>query len=203
MTLDVVQAIAVTIVIGALIAAWAFLHFNEPYPQDTIRFSVRQQRYLVAVSVHLSVILALYAIIVLAIYPIVLWTMYGNAMVGCWTCIWYRMPCDRICDGLEPLELKPEGLIWATLISGVLVRIVVPNLPPTRYLIERLRSLTQDYLALFPFARQSLVLLIKVSNFKTNKGFAAQIDEELARYGVASESISFLSFSAKQSLVEV
>jgi hypothetical protein len=203
MSSDVVQAIAVTIVLGALIAAWAFLHFNEPYRQDTIRFSVRQQRYYIAVSAHLSVILGIYAILVLATYSLVLWTMYGNAMVTCWKCIWYRVSCDRICDELKPLELKPEGLIWAALISAVLVRIVVPNFPPTRYLIDRLRSLTHEYLALFPFARQSLVALIEVSNFNINKGSGAQIGEELARYGVASESISFLSPSAKHSLLEV
>src|SRR5262249_29233296 len=147
------QAIAVTIVLGTLIAAWAFQHFNQPYRQDEIRFSVRQQRYFFAVSAYLFAIVGVYAVVVLAVqatYALVVWTTYGNAMINCWKCIWDRLPC--ICGGLEPLALKPEALTWAALISAVIVRLVVPNFPPTRYLIDRLRSLTHDYLALFPFA---------------------------------------------------
>src|SRR5262249_7367204 len=101
------------------------------------------------------------------------------------------------------LALKPEALTWAALISAVIVRLVVPNFPPTRYLMDRLRSLTHDYLALFPFARQSLLALIEVSNFSVYKDSGTQLGEELGRYGVASECISLLSRSAKESLLEV
>src|SRR5690348_8347535 len=97
MSPDDVQAIAVTIVIGALIAAWAFLHFNEPYRQDEIRFSVRQQRYFVAVSAYIFAILGIYALVALTAYSLVLWTMYANA--NCWKCIWYQPQC--VCDELE------------------------------------------------------------------------------------------------------
>jgi hypothetical protein len=192
-----VQAIAVTIVLGTLIAAWVFLHFNEPYPRDTIRFSVRPQRYFLAVSAYISAILLIYAILVPATYSLVLWAMYGNPMIACWKCVLYGTPCGTVCP-----ELDTEGLIWAALISAVVIRIIVPNFPPTRYIIDRLRALTHEYLALFPFARQSLVTLLNVSNFKTDKSFDVEIAEELARYGVASESV-FLSPSAKQLLLEV
>jgi len=194
-----VQSVVVAIALGSLVAAWAFQHFHAPDRTEDIRFSVPQQRYFVAVGIHISIILAVYAVLVLALYQLVLLATKGTDLIGCWTCSGDQPSCPE-CTNLR--SLQPATLIWAALVSALFIRIVVPNVAMTRYIVDRLRSQTHD-LALFPFARESLVAALSASGFSSRKDSQAELGEELARYGVASDLTSFLSASTEQSLLEV
>src|SRR5215510_4529536 len=195
-----VQSVVVAIALGSLVAAWAFQHFHAPDRVEDIRFSVPRQRYFVAVGIHVSIILAVYAVLVLALYQVVLLASTGTDLINCWTCIANRPVCPDDCQDLR--SLQPASLVWAALMAALFVRIVVPNVAITRHIVERLRSQTHD-LALFPFARESLVAALSASGFSSRKDSQAELGEELARYGVASDLTSFLSASTEQSLLEV
>jgi len=156
-----VQSVVVAIALGSLVAAWAFQHFHAPDRTEDIRFSVPQQRYFVAVGIHISIILAVYAVLVLALYQLVLLATKGTDLIGCWTCSGDQPSCPE-CTNLR--SLQPATLIWAALVSALFIRIVVPNVAMTRYIVDRLRSQTHD-LALFPFARESLVAALSASGF--------------------------------------
>src|SRR5262249_6661184 len=68
-------------------------------------------------------------------------------------------------------------------------------------IVDRLRSQTHD-LALFPFARESLVAALSAPGFTPRKDSENELKVELARYGVASNLMSFLLASTQRSLVE-
>jgi hypothetical protein len=200
-----VQSVVVAIALGSLVAAWAFQHFHAPDRTEDIRFSVPQQRYFLAVGIHVSIMLAVYAVLVLALYQLVLLATKGSDLIGCWTCVENQSSCPA-CKNLR--SLQPATLVWAALVSALFIRIVVPNVAMTRYIVDRLRSQTHD-LALFPFARESLVAALSASAALSAPGFTVRKDsqsdlvEELARYGVASDLTSFLSASTQRSLLEV
>src|SRR5262249_12424369 len=190
-----VQSVVVAIALGSLVAAWAFQQFHAPDRTEDIRFSVPQQRYFVAVGIHVSIMLAVYAVLVLALYQLVLCATKGSGLIGCWTCV-ENQSSSPACKNLR--SLQPATLVWAALVSALFIRIVVPNVAMTQYIVDRLRSQTHD-LALFPFARESLVAALSASAALSAPGFTVRKDsqsdlaEELARYGVASDLTSFLS----------
>src|ERR1700758_1415388 len=159
------QSVVVAIALGSLVAAWAFQHFHAPDRTEDIRFSVPQQRYFVAVGIHVSIILAVYAVLVLALYQFVLLASKGTSLIDCWTCIGSQPSCPD-CENLR--SLHPGSLVWAALVSALFIRIVVPNVAMTRYIVDRLRSQTHD-LALFPFARESLVAALSAPGFTARK----------------------------------
>jgi hypothetical protein len=191
------QSVVVAIALGLLVAAWAFQHFHAPDRPEDIRFSVPQQRYFVAVGMHVSIILAIYAVLILVLYQVVLLATNGTDLIHCWRCI------DQLCrDRCKDVRLlHPESLVWAALMSASFVRIVVPNLAMTAHIVDRMRSQTHD-LALFPFARECLVAALSAPGFIAQKDSDQELKEELARYGVASDLTSFLSASTQQSLLE-
>jgi hypothetical protein len=154
-----IQSVLVAIALGSLVAAWAFQHFHAPDRTEDIRFSVPQQRYFVAVGIHVSIILAVYAVLVLVLYPLVLWASKGTGLTGCWRCIGNQPSCPDNCKDLRLLQ--PASLVWAALVSALFIRIVVPNAAITRHIVDRLRSQTHD-LALFPFAREILVAALSL-----------------------------------------
>jgi hypothetical protein len=193
-----VQSVVVAIALGSLVAAWAFQHFHAPDRTEDIRFSVPQQRYFVAVGIHVSIILAVYAVLVLLLYQLVLLASNGTDLIGCWTCVENQSLCPA-CENLR--SLHPATLVWAALVSALFIRIVVPNVAMTRYIVDRLRSQTHD-LALFPFARESLVAALSAPGFTARKDAQSDLGEELARYGVASDGTSSLSASTQRSLLE-
>jgi hypothetical protein len=71
MSLDVAQAVFAVIALGALVAAWAFLHFHAPLRAEDVRFSVLQQRYYLSLGVHICGILAIYGVLILFFLSIV------------------------------------------------------------------------------------------------------------------------------------
>jgi hypothetical protein len=85
--------------------------------------------------------------------------------------------------------------------SALFIRIVVPNVAITRHIVDRLRWQTHE-LALFPFARESLVAALSAPGFAARIDSEKELKAELARYGVASNSMSFLSASTQRSLLE-
>jgi hypothetical protein len=192
------QSVVVAIALGSLVAAWAFQHFHAPDRTEDIRFSVPQQRYFVAVGIHVSIILAVYAVLVLALYQFVLLASKGTSLIDCWTCIGSQPSCPD-CENLR--SLHPGSLVWAALVSALFIRIVVPNVAMTRYIVDRLRSQTHD-LALFPFARESLVAALSAPGFTARKDSQSDLGQELARYGVTSDVTSSLSASTQRSLLE-
>jgi hypothetical protein len=193
-----VQSVVVAIALGSLVFAWAFQHFHAPGRTEDIRFSVPRQRYFVAVGIHVSIILAVYAVLVLALYQLVLLASKGSSLIDCWTCIGNQPSCPD-CENLR--SLHPGSLVWAALVSALFIRIVVPNVAMTRYIVDRLRSQTHD-LALFPFARVSLVAALAAPRFTARKDAQSGLAEELARYGVTSDVTSSLSASTQRSLLE-
>ena len=64
---DSIPALAVSVGLAALIAAWAEAHFNEGQRLGEIRYSVPQQRYFAALAVHVTVILGLYVLFLVTV----------------------------------------------------------------------------------------------------------------------------------------
>src|ERR1051325_4946526 len=64
------QAVCVAITLGVLISAWAYEHFHAQYRPEQIRFSVPQDRYFFALSIHICTIAAVYALAILFFYSI-------------------------------------------------------------------------------------------------------------------------------------
>src|SRR3984893_4880334 len=196
--MDVVQAFAVAVILGGVTAAWAFMHFHEMHRPEEIRFSVPQQRYFAAIGAHVSVILAIYAILILAIYGII---ALASGTIPPLDCYSPNIPARRwkVCE--ESKLLNTDALVWSSLASVFFVRLVMPNVAVIRRLMDRLRDVMHDF-ALFPVARQALVSELSISGFTAREGAEAELFREVARYGVASKWLSFLSRSANQSLLE-
>jgi hypothetical protein len=188
---EVSQAILVAVALGAMISAWAYLHFHAPYPAEEIRCSVSPRRYILAVSIHVCGILAIYCILVFAVYPVLMQLMYGSENHVCWKCL----EC-------EDCGLDEQAIIWAALISALTVRFLMPKLPLTRQILEQMRSFAHR-LALFPAARESVVACVAVTGFCGSDDAHAELVEELATYGISSYSTAFLSKSALLRLMEV
>ncbi len=197
--MESLQAIVVAVALGALLAAWGLAYFNESHAPDEIRFSIPQQRYFAALTAHVSVIFAIYALLVLLFYGIIMLATVGVPF----SCYRYlpKLPSD--CETFKAFKvLNPDVLVWAALLAVLFVRLAMPNVPIIRRLTERLREVMHE-LALFPFARQSLVSALSVSEFAARNDAELGLAEELARYGVGSRWLSCLSRSAMQSLLEV
>jgi hypothetical protein len=201
------EAVTIAISLGALVAAWAVAQFNEALPAGKIRFTVPQQRYFVALAAHVTAILTIYLVLVLVIYLAVRWLGGDVPPPDCFR-LSFSEKCTQYIGGsnlLNPHEVswsKQEGLLWSALASVVLLRIVMPNVPITGYLLERLRDVTRD-LALFPLASRTLVAALSAAAFSPRKDSEDELDDELGRYGVATDGLSALSPSAKRSLLEV
>jgi hypothetical protein len=192
MPIEVVQAIFVSVALGALIVAWAYLHFHAPYRTEDIRFSVSPRRYFLSLWMYICGVLAIYSILLLATYPAALLVMYGADMDKCWKCL----------DCKDDCGLDEQGIIWAALISAVCVRILMPNFALTRHILDGMRSLAHR-LAQFPAARESVVASIAVSGFRASNDANLDVVEELSLYGITSYATTFLSESAMRSLLEV
>ena len=191
------QAFVVAIAFGVLLIAWAISYFNEPQTPDEIRFSVPQQRYFVALGAHVSAILAIYVLLVITIYALIALPMaLQKGELPPSEC--YRTDFAAICAPLfkTPPAPKPDVIVWSALLAVLFVRLVMPNTPIIRRLAERLRNLTHD-LALFPFARQSLISMLSTSPFTPRTDSGGDLAEELARYGVTAKWASCLSRSAQ------
>lgn len=191
MVVDEQQAIGVVLGFGLLIVAWAHQHFHGQYRPKDIRFSVPQSRYFVALTMHVVAIATVYAIGVLFFYS-------SLAYHQCLTCDFTHI--SKL--GMGSGHLKPSNLIWASLISALSLRILLPAFPATRHLLEQLRSLMHG-LALFPTARDALVAAMAAQ--KSNMSIRGDVTlmTELASYGVEGGTIELLSPSAKRSLLEV
>jgi hypothetical protein len=182
MQIDVVHTAFAVGALGILIAASSFQHFHAPQRVVEIRFSVPRQRYFFALLMHVCSIVVIYLgliLFVLAIYPHIVKILSNN-----------------------PQQVDSQRVVWAALLSAVFVRVVMPNIPATADLLKRLRSLSQR-IALFPIARENLVALLASSSFAPRKDANDELNEQLAIYGVALETVEFLSRSAKRSLLEV
>jgi hypothetical protein len=199
-----VEAITTAIVLGILISAWA-AHFSGPLPAQEIRVAVPRPRYYAALSVHIFGILSIYGILVLIIYAVVVLLIDDRAR-SCWAArlfTWAQLTCDSGQTGRPPgPSFQPQVLVWAALVSALIVRMVMPIVPITRRIMDRFLFLTQE-LALFPFARQMLVSTLAASNFTIAKAADGELSHELGRYGIDSKWISFLSQSTKKSMLEV
>jgi hypothetical protein len=193
------QAIVVAIALGALLAAWAVAYFNDSQPLQEIRFSVPQQRYFAALGAHVSAIFAIYALLVVVIYGMIMLATVGVPF----DCYRYLPNVPSGCESVKAFKvLNREVLVWSALGAVLFVRLALPNVPIIRRLAERVRDLTHE-LALFPFARDSLVCALSASGFAARDQSVLELGEELARYGVASRWLSCLSRSAARSLLEV
>jgi hypothetical protein len=198
--LGIVPAVAVTVALAALIAAWAEAHFNELQPLGGIRFAVPQQRYFAALGAHVAAILAIYALLVVAAYVVVM-IANGSIRLDCYQYV-SGGPSEQCVKSFAQLRtLNGNVLVWSALAAALFLRLVVPNVALTRRFIDRLRDQTHD-LALFPFARQTLLAALSASKFAVREGADAQLLDELGRYGVGPELMAFMSPSAKQSLIE-
>ena len=189
-----IQAITTAIVLGILIAAWA-KHFSGPLPPEEIWIAVPRRRYYVAVGVHIFGMLSIYGILVLTIYAVVA-LVTDSDLRSCWAgrLFWWGKTC--------PSSFKPQVLVWTALASALIVRVVMPMVPMTRRVLDRFQFLTQE-LALFPFARQTLMSTLAASKFTMAKAADGELSHELGRYGIAPKWISFLSPSTQRSMLEV
>jgi hypothetical protein len=196
----------IVMLIGAamFIAGWAHAHFNELKTAGEIRFSVPKQQYLAALGVYVAAILAVYAFLVVAAYV----GMAYAAVV--WTegppfdCFQYlgAQPSDYCVKFFTRLRiLNGNILMWSALGAALFLRLVVPNVTLTQRFINRLRDQTHN-LALFPFARQSLLAALSASKFAPCEGADAQLLDELGRYGIGPELMCFISPSGKRSLLQ-
>ncbi|HEY7664298.1 MAG TPA: hypothetical protein VH934_14365 [Xanthobacteraceae bacterium] len=205
MQVGILPAVAVAVALAALIAAWAETHFNELLPLGEIRFAVPQQRYFAALGAHVAAILAIYALLVVAAYVGMVYVAVARTVGSPFDCFQglATQPSANCAKFFTQLRtLNGNALVWSALAAALFLRLVVPNVALTRRFIDRLRDQTHD-LALYPFARQSLIAALSASKFAIREGADAQLLNELDRYGVGPELMSFMSPSAKQSLIEV
>ncbi|HEY7297245.1 MAG TPA: hypothetical protein VH684_04845 [Xanthobacteraceae bacterium] len=205
-TITTSQAATTAIVLAALVAAWAVTHFNEGLPADRIRFSVPQHRYFVALAAHVAAMLGVYLLLVLAIYQGLGWLGRGFPPRDCFLA--FSDSCTKYIRGLNPFSPHEvvwpwqEGLFSSALAAALFLRILMPNIPITGYVLDRLRDATRG-LALFPLASQTLVAVLSGAAFRARKDSEGELSDELARYGVAANWLSVLSESATRSLLEV
>jgi hypothetical protein len=195
-----IPAMAVALAFAALIAAWAEAHFNEGLPLGEIRYSVPQQRYFAALAVHVAAILGLYVLFLLTVYGA---TMLASGGIPKFDCHGFDISDPCIKESLkESQALNSGALLWSALASALFLRLVMPNVAMTWRFLDRLREQTHD-LALFPFARQALLAALSATKFAAGEDSDAELRNQLNRYGVDWKLMSFVSPSAKRSLVEV
>ena len=195
---DSIPALVVALALAALIAAWAEAHFNEGQPLGEIRYSVPQQRYFAALSVHVAAILGLYVLFLVAVYGAIMLGSGGLPQFDC-----YRFDLSEPCKQAfnEARSINSDALLWSALASALFLRLFMPNVAITSRFLDRVRDQTHD-LALFPFARQSLLAALSTSKFEAGQDSDAELRNHLSRYGVDWGLISFVSPSAKRALVE-
>ena len=195
---DSIPALVVALALAALIAAWAEAHFNEGQPLGEIRYSVPQQRYFAALSVHVAAILGLYVLFLVAVYGAIMLGSGGLPQFDC-----YRFDLSEPCKQAfnEARSIDSDALLWSALASALFLRLFMPNVAITSRFLDRVRDQTHD-LALFPFARQSLLAALSTSKFEAGQDSDAELRNQLSRYGVDWGLISFVSPSAKRALVE-
>ena len=194
-----IPALAVAVGLAALIAAWAEEHFNEGQRLGEIRYSVPQQRYFAALAVHVTVILGLYVLFLVTVYGAF---ALASGSVPQFDCYGFELSdeCKRSFRDMQALD--SDALLWSALASGLFLRLVIPNVAMTWRFLDRLREQTHD-LALFPFARQTLLAALSASKFADGEDSGVELRNQLNRYGVDWKLMSFVSPSAKRSLMEV
>jgi hypothetical protein len=150
---DSIPALAVSVGLAALIAAWAEEHFNEGQRLGEIRYSVPQQRYFAALAVHVTVILGLYVLFLVTVYGAF---ALASGSVPQFDCYGFELSdeCKRSFRDMQALD--SDALLWSALASALFLRLVIPNVAMTWRFLDRLREQTHE-LALFPFARQTLL----------------------------------------------
>jgi hypothetical protein len=162
------------VALGCLIGAWAYLHFHTPESPEDIRFATAPQRYFMALSIHICSILAIYFISVLVLLAVI-------------TPMYPANPSDSI--------------TWAALLAAIYVRILMPTVAPTREILDGIKYFTHG-LALYPAARDSIVVSIAVTGFIASRNAKAELVEQLHVYGIAEDAIGCLSKSTTNSLIE-
>jgi len=194
-----IPALAVAVGLAALIAAWAEEHFNEGQRLGEIRYSVPQQRYFAALAVHVTVILGLYVLFLVTVYGAI---ALASGSVPQFDCYGFELSdeCKRSFRDMQALD--SDALLWSALASGLFLRLVIPNVAMTWRFLDRLREQTHE-LALFPFARQTLLAALSASKFADGEDSGVELRNQLNRYGVDWKLMSFVSPSAKRSLMEV
>src|SRR5262245_36023076 len=196
---DSIPALTVALALAALIAAWAEAHFNEGQPLGEIRYSVPQQRYFAALAVHVTAILGLYVLFLMTAYGAIKLASSGIPRFDCYG-FDLSNPCTKESLKMIP-ALHSDALVWSALASALFLRLVMPNVAITWRFLDRLREQTHD-LALFPCARQALLAALSASKFAAGQDSDAELRNQLSRYGVGWNLISFVSPSAKRALVE-
>ncbi len=186
------------VALGAFLAAWGIAHFHEGQPpeEDLFQRSARTV-FLRAGGARVCRLCG-----IRPPHPRNLCNDFlAMGQVPHFSCYQNPIPsdCKERFESLE--ELYPDVLVLSALVAAIFIRFVVPNVPILRRPFDRLRDLTHAW-ALFPFARQRLVSAFSTSDFIGRDNSDAELAEELARYGVAAKWLSFLSRSAKQSLLE-
>jgi hypothetical protein len=177
MTFDWAIATILVIAFGVLITAWAYLDFHRPYQPEDVRFSVPSRRYFASLVLHIALLVSIYGgLVVMATVGAARW--------------FYDRPAE------------PATLACIAAASALFLRIAMPILPGGRDLLDTLRSVTHE-LALFPFARETLVAALARSRVAGEAHWNLELSDELERYGVDPKSLSFLSDSAKNSLQEL
>jgi hypothetical protein len=195
-----IPALAVALALAALIAAWAEAHFNEGQLLGEIRYSVPQQRYFAALAVHVTAILGLYVLFLVTVYAAITLASSGFPQFDCYG-FDHSDPCVKRSFEKIP-TFDSDALLWSALASALFLRLVMPNVTMTLRFLDRLRKQTHE-LALFPFARQTLLAVLSASKFAAGEGSDAELRKQLNRYGVDWKLMSFVSPSARRSLVEV
>jgi hypothetical protein len=191
-----IPALAGALGLAALIAAWAEAHFNEGQPLGEIRYSVPQQRYFAALAVHVTIILGFYVLFLVTVYGAITLASDGVPCYG----FHLSDTCKQSFRDMQALD--SDALLWSALASALFLRLVMPNVAMTWRFLDRLREQTHE-LALFPFARQTLLAALSASKFADGEESDAELRNQLNRYGVDWKLMSFVSQSAKRSLVEV
>src|SRR5205823_12413907 len=79
--------------------------------------------------------------------------------------------------------LDSDALLWSALASALFLRVLMPNVAMTWRFLNRLREQTHE-LALFPFARQTLLAALSASKFAAGEDSGAELPNQLNRYGV-------------------
>jgi hypothetical protein len=195
-----IPALAAVLALAALIAAWAEAHFNEGQSLGEIRYSVPQQRYFAALAVHVTTILGLYVLFLVTVYGAITLASSG---VPQFECRGFDLSHPCVKRSLKEIPaLDSDALLWSALASALFLRLVMPNVAMTWRFLDRLRKQTHE-LALFPFARQTLLAALSASKFAAGEDSDAELRKQLDRYGVDWKLMSFVSPSAKRSLVEV
>lgn len=200
------------------VALWAACDFHYPHGRREIAFAVRRDRYRLVLAGYVWIAIVAYGLAGCACYLI------GHQLLSFW---WPTPDEDRIKEGLRLLTQvqqenwrqefagvfeareraaglvkRPLAATCAAVAAAGLVTLALPAFPYTKRIIAQLRQAAHA-IALYPFARDSLVAILGRSPFSAPEHAGKGLADALARYGVTADRAALIAPSVRQSLEEL